>query len=83
MNKILITILVPSIDEQYDLFVPINMKITEAIDLIQSAIYELSGEYYHKNPSALLIDNIDGKIINPNNIVKYSGLRNGSRIMLV
>lgn len=83
MNKILVTFYVPTIDEEYNLFIPINLKLSEALELIQKAIFDLSGEYYVINQNAILIDSIEGKIINSNNIVKFSGLRNGSKVMLI
>lgn len=82
MNKILITIYVLNIENQYDLMIPINMSVKEALDLIQDAIVELSSNAYKKNSEALLYDE-DGKNINLENIVKFSGLKNGSKVLLV
>lgn len=83
MDKILISIYVLSIGEEYDLFVPINEYVSNMIEVIQVTIKELSGDYYVINPKALLYNGVDGKVINNNNIVKFSGLKNGSRVLLV
>lgn len=83
MDKILISIYVLSIGEEYDLFVPINEYVGNIIEVIQNSIKELSGNYYVINPSAVLYNGIDGKVINNNNIVKFSGLQNGSKVLLV
>lgn len=84
MKKILVSIFVLCIGEQYDLFIPIDMKLLDAINLIQKSIYELSGEeYVIRKDNEVLLYNDDGKIINSNNIVKFSGLKNGSRVLLV
>ncbi len=84
MKKILVTIFVLCIGEQYDLFIPIDMNLLEVINLIQKSIYELSGEeYIIRKDNEVLLYNDDGKIINSNNVVKFSGLKNGSRILLV
>lgn len=82
MNKILITIYVLNTESQYDLMIPINLSVKEALDLIQDAIVELSSNAYKKNEEALLYDE-DGKNINQENIVKFSGLKNGSKVLLV
>jgi hypothetical protein len=82
MNKILISIYVLNIESQYDLMIPINLSVKEAIDLIQDAIVELSSNSYKKNIEAVLYDE-DGKNINQENIVKFSGLKNGSKVLLV
>jgi hypothetical protein len=82
MNKILITIYVLKIEKQFDLMIPINLSVKEAIDLIQDAIVELSANSYKKNMDATIYDE-DGKNINLENIVKFSGLKNGSKVLLV
>lgn len=83
MDKILISVYVLAIDEEYDMFIPINEKVFNIIDLVQQTIKELSGGYYQINSKALLYNGIDGNIINSNNIVKFSGLKNGSRLLLI
>ena len=82
MNKLLISIYVLNIESQYDLMIPINLSVKEAVDLIQDAIVELSSNSYKKNIEAVLYDE-DGKNINQENIVKFSGLKNGSKVLLV
>lgn len=83
MDKILVGIYVLAIDEEYDMFIPINEKVSNIVDLVQQTIKELSGGYYQINSKALLYNGIDGNIINSNNIVKFSGLKNGSRLLLI
>ena len=82
MNKILVTVYVLTLDNQYDLLIPININTIDAIDLIQNSIVDLVGEEYIVNKNAFLYDE-KGCIINPNNIIKFSGLKNGSKVMLV
>ncbi len=83
MNKILISVYVLTIEEEYDMFIPINENMKNVLNLIQQTVNELSDGYYVINQNALLYNGIDGKIINNNNIVKFSGLKNGSRVLLV
>lgn len=83
MDKILISVYALAIDEEYDMFIPINETVTTIIELIQNTIKELSGNYYQINPKALLYNSLDGNIINSNNIVKLSGLKNGARLLLI
>lgn len=82
MNKILVTIYIISIDESYDLFLPVNKKVIELLNLIQDSLIDLSNGNYQKKENILLY-NEDGLIINPNNYVKYSGLKNGSKLLIV
>ena len=83
MNKILVTVYVPVIEKKYDIFVPINVVVSEFITSLQDSIVEMSNGFYEKNDQALLIDSLTCKVINAKNIVKFSGLRNGSLVMLL
>lgn len=82
MNKIVVTIYVLTLDYQYDLLLPINIVVREALELIQNSIVDLFGEDYVINENAVLY-NENGDLINLNNIVKFSGIKNGSKLMLV
>lgn len=82
MKKILVTIYVLSLQQEFDVFIPIAMNMNDAISLIQDSIVKLSNENYQKKDNVMLFDE-DGKIINLNNKAKFSGLNNGSKVVLV
>lgn len=82
MKKILVTIYVLSLQQEFDVFIPIAMNMKDAISLIQDSIVKLSNENYQKKDNAMLFDE-EGKIINLNNKAKFSGLNNGSKVILV
>jgi len=82
MNKILVTIYVLALDENYDLLLPINLKMADAYEVIQNTIYDLSNGNYIKHDNVLMI-NSNGQVINSNNVVKFSGLKNGCKVMLI
>jgi len=82
VNKILVSIYVLAIDEWIDVFLPVSIYMYEAIELIQNVIKENSSNNYVCNEEALLYSCENGKVINKNNIVKFSGLKNGSRVIL-
>jgi len=82
MDKILVTIYVLSIDESYDLFLPINLKMSEALELIQNSIAELSGNNYKKHDNVILL-NSESLAINTENVVRLSGLTNGCKVVLI
>lgn len=82
MKKILVTIYVLSLQQEFDVFIPIAMNMKDAISLIQDSIVKLSNENYKKKDNVMLFDE-DGKIINLNNKAKFSGLNNGSKVVLV
>lgn len=83
MNKILVTVHVLSTNEKYDMYIPIGVKVINLIDLIQKNIYELDDHnYVVRDPSEIILLNSSGNVINSNNIVKFSGLRNGSIVIM-
>lgn len=82
MDKILVTIYVLSIDEQFDVFLPIGKTVSYILDYIQDSIVDLSNNNYVKKENVLLYLS-NGLIVNPNNTVKYSGIKNGSKLCLV
>ena len=53
MNKILISVYVLTIEEEYDMFIPINENMKNVLNLIQQTVVELSDGYYVINQNAL------------------------------
>ena len=82
MNKILVTIYVVATEEEYDLLLPIGKKLKDIIDAIQDSIVDLSNGNFIKKDKVVLYTK-DGLIVNQNNVVKYSGLRNGCKVCLI
>lgn len=82
MKEIVVTIYVLSLQEEYDLFIPISLKLCDILDSIQDSIVEMSQGNYEKKERVFLYDE-SGKVINDNNPIKYSGLKNGSRVLMI
>ena len=82
MKEILVTIYVLSLQQEFDVFIPIKLEMKEALDLIQNTIVDLSNENYEKKDNVVLFSD-SGKIINSNNPVNYSGLTNGCKVVMV
>lgn len=81
-NKLLISVEVPSIEQSFDLFIPINKKMGTIKKYIIKSIRELSGEIL--NEKKYLFFDIDTGIKYGNNVyVKDSGIKNGARIIMV
>lgn len=82
MKKILVSIYVIRINEWFDVFLPINISTSDALELIQKVIVEYSNNNYLINNNSLLFNCENGMIINLNNSIKFSGLKNGCRVIL-
>ncbi len=82
MDKVLIDLYVPSLNEHYDVYLPISRKIYEVEKLLSKMIEELSYERY-KNSESLLCYYDTGKIINSNLRVIDCEIATGTRLMLL
>lgn len=82
MQKILITLKVPQIDKEYDVLIPINITVSEALELLQKSIIELSMNSYVEKKGRFLMDESTGYVLDNNVSIKKSGIKNGSNLIL-
>lgn len=83
MNKILVEIYVPTMEEKYDVFIPINKTIETVLILLNKAISDITnGKYIYKNTS-MLCNKDNGQVYELNKLVKDVGLKNGSKLLLI
>ena len=82
MDQLLISVYVISINEEFDMYIPINMKVTDLINFIKEKIVEETAGAYEPKEALKLYDVTTTKLINSNNIVKYSGIKFGSKLLL-
>ena len=82
MDQLLVSVYVISINEEFDMYIPINMKVTDLINFIKENIVEETAGAYEPKEALKLYDVTTTKLINSNNIVKYSGIKFGSKLLL-
>lgn len=83
MEKILINVYVPIIEDSYDMFIPQHLKIFEVLELVKKAIAELSDGRFIPNDDNIIALRKDGEILNINMSVYELGICNGSQLMLI
>lgn len=83
MNKVLVKVYVPIIEEQYDIWIPLGRKIYSVIKLLVIAINDLSGGYYKPNSFPILYNKLTAKEYEMNKSVKESNIKNGTEIVLI
>ncbi len=83
MNKILVSIYVPALEENYDFWIPINKKIYKIILLLIKIINESSGDYYRPTTMPLLYDKLTAKPYDINMTVKDNQIGNGTEMILI
>lgn len=83
MNKILVEIYVPALMKTFEAYIPIRSKVYDVLQLIESAVRELSDGSFQPDANVLLCERNTGIIYNINMSVEQIGLANGSQLMLV
>lgn len=83
MNKVLVRLYVPLLEEAYDIWLPLNKKIANVIILLVKAVNEFSGGYYTPSQMPYLYDKVSGNVYNINQTVKDSNIRNGTELILI
>jgi len=83
MNKILIKVIVPLVEEKYEVYIPANKRISLIIKLIVKVVNELTSGYYPLKEDALLINKDTGNLYDVNITVKDAKILNGSEVILI
>lgn len=82
-NKLLVNVFVPLLEEKYELYIPINKRISVVIKLIEKALKEMTNGYYPTKEGSVIIDVETGNVYDVNITVKESKMINGSEIILI
>lgn len=83
MNKVLIKLCVPMIDEQYDIWIPVNKRIHKIIMLLVKAVNELTKGYYSPKEMPYLYDKITAEVLDINLKVIDTHIRNGTELIMI
>lgn len=83
MNKVLVKVYVPILEEQYDILIPINRRIYNVIKLLTKAINELSRGYYIPSQKPKLYDKINAIAYDENLSIRETNIRNGTELILL
>lgn len=71
------------LDEQYDVWLPINKRVYNVIGLLVKAVNEFSGGFYQPNKMPMLYDKSTAMQYDINLSVKKNNIRNGTEIVLI
>lgn len=81
-NKINVDLIVPSIGERYNIFIPVNKTIGEVIVILNNTINNMTG-YFPVVNNLSILDVINNKIYESNVDVKSAGIKNGAILALI
>lgn len=82
-NKVLVKLIIPSLDVNYDIFLPVNEVIWRLKKLIFKSVLDLSNIDLDDNLDFVLINKDNGKIYSNNDILINTDIRNGTELVLI
>jgi len=80
-NKVLVELIVPEINEKYNIYLPINKKIGNIIVLLNKAINEQNSNHMKGNNS--LYNRETGDKYQVDELVYNTDIRNGTVLILI
>lgn len=81
-NKVNVVLLVPSIGEKYNLFLPVNKTVGEIIAILNNSINELTG-YFPINNNLSILNVMNLKIYEYDVELINTDIKNGSFLALI
>ena len=82
-NKVLVSVNVPILEKKYDIYFPVNRKISNVIGMIKSSLSQLSQGTFDVNGEYVLYNQENGEPYDMNILVRESSIRNGSKVILL
>lgn len=82
-NKILIKLIVPDLDNTYDIFIPVNELVWRVKKLIVKTVIDLANIESNENAQYILINKSNTRIYQNNEIIINTDIRNGTELILI
>ena len=82
-NKILIKLIVPDLDNTYDIFIPVNEQVWRVKKLIVKTVIDLANIESNENAQYILINKSNTRIYQNNEIIINTDIRNGTELILI
>jgi hypothetical protein len=82
-NKVLVSVIVPSLEQKYDIYIPVNRKVYSVISMMKKALYDLSLSTFDISKSYLLYNALTGIVYDVNLLVRETDIRNGSSVIML
>ena len=81
-NKVYVIVSVPLIEQDFDMYLPTLKKVGTVKNLILKIVEEQSDMNFQDDGSKHLYYKSTGEKIDDNEFIKYSQIRNGTRLVL-
>lgn len=81
-NKVLISLIVPSLMEEYEIFIPVNERISKIKELIMNTVYDLTDGEFDKNIPYSLINAETEEVYTNDMVILNTNIRNNTKLVL-
>lgn len=82
-NKVLVKVILPELDVNYDVFIPVNEMIWKINKLLIKSLSDVTGIIMDTNKDYIMINKDNGRIYNNNDLVIDTDIRNTTEILLL
>ena len=82
-NKVLVKLIVPEIDEVFDIFIPVNEIMWKIKKMILKCVNDISGCDMNLDLDYVLLKKTNSRIYNNNEIVINTDIRNGAELLII
>ena len=82
-NKVLVKVYVPLIEDEFEVWMPINKRISDVIQLLCKSINEMTGGYFSPSRAPSLYNKASGKQLNIYFNVKEACVKNGTELIII
>jgi len=82
-NKVLIKLIVPELDDTFDIFIPVNELVWKINKLIVKSVSDLSFGAFDVSKEYVLINKLTGVIYNSNDVIIDTDIRNATELVLL
>ena len=82
-NKVCVDLIVPGIEERYNVFIPVKKKTIEIIFLLNKAVNDMTNGADAMSEHLSLINANDGTVYDVDNTILENNILNGTKLILL
>lgn len=82
-NKVLVKILVPEIDGDFDVYLPLNKQVGNVLELLNKVLVDMTDGVFVPNKERTLFNRETGGVYLLNTFLKDTDIRNATTLILI
>lgn len=82
-SKVLVELIVPVLEESYDIFIPVNHKVGDVVHVLSKVVSNMSTGYFVMSKKNCLYSGDTGDMYLFDQLIIDTDIRNGSKIILM